>query len=107
MGTRGMQLITNRKQAGHKNVQGYIGVIFVAFAAALVLKTFVVTAIEVPSSSMETTLLPGDCVVVNKLVYGAKFPKRFSFSLAGQSLSLPRLRDIGRGDVIVFEFPGN
>src|SRR5215469_500316 len=43
--------------------------IVVALAIALVIKSFVVQPFFIPSSSMENTLLIGDKVLVNKLVY--------------------------------------
>ncbi|WP_225993959.1 signal peptidase I [Actinomadura rudentiformis] len=54
----------------------------VALVLALIIKTFVVQAFYIPSESMENTLLVGDRVLVNKLVY--------------------HTRDIERGDVVVF-----
>jgi signal peptidase I len=43
--------------------------IILAFALALLLKTFVVQAFFIPSGSMEPTLKPGDRVLVNKVMY--------------------------------------
>lgn len=63
----------------------------------LVVKTFFVEAFKIPSGSMEGTLLVGDFLLVNKLVYGAELP------FSGRRL--PALRTPTRGDVIVFEFP--
>jgi signal peptidase I len=48
--------------------------IVLAFVLAIVLKTFVVQAFYIPSSSMEPTLFPGDRVLVNKALYS---PHRF------------------------------
>jgi signal peptidase I len=50
---------------------------------------------------MGHTLLPGDFVFVNKLVYGA--PVR----VASAGFRLPALQPIRRGDVLVFELPGD
>jgi signal peptidase I len=61
--------------------------IVVALAIALVIKSFVVQPFFIPSSSMEDTLLIGDKVLVNKLVY--------------------HFRPIERGDVIVFNGTGS
>ncbi|WEV78482.1 signal peptidase I [Janibacter cremeus] len=65
--------------------------VFVVLAMALVLsfivKTFLIQAFFIPSESMEDTLLVGDRVVVSKLS--------------------PTLVDIDRGDVIVFDDPGD
>lgn len=43
--------------------------IVLAFALAIVLKSFVVQAFYIPSGSMEPTLKPGDRVLVNKIDY--------------------------------------
>jgi signal peptidase I len=43
--------------------------IVLAFALALLLKTFVVQAFYIPSGSMEPTLMPGDRVLVEKVLY--------------------------------------
>jgi signal peptidase I len=62
-----------------------------------VMRTFFVEAYKIPSGSMERTLLVGDFLLVNKLVYGAELP----FS----NRRMPALRSPQHGDVIVFEFP--
>ncbi len=47
-----------------------------ALVLALVIKTFVVQAFYIPSSSMENTLEIGDKVLVNKLIYDFRLPHR-------------------------------
>ncbi len=59
----------------------------IALVIALVIKTFVVQAFFIPSSSMEDTLLIGDKVLVNKLVY--------------------HFRAIEPGDIVVFSGAGS
>jgi signal peptidase I len=59
----------------------------IALVIALVIKTFVVQAFFIPSSSMEDTLLIGDKVLVNKLVY--------------------HFRSIEPGDIVVFSGVGS
>jgi signal peptidase I len=61
--------------------------IVVALVIALLIKTFVVQAFFIPSSSMEDTLLIGDKVLVNKMVY--------------------HTRPIHVGDIIVFDGAGS
>ena len=61
-------------------------VIAIALAISLVVKTFLVQAFYIPSSSMEDTLAINDRILVNKLV--------------------PATGDITRGDVVVFTDPG-
>src|SRR4029453_5358068 len=69
----------------------------IAIVLFLFVRTFFVEAFKIPSGSMENTLLVGDFLLVNKLVYGAEVP--FTHS------RLPRVRVPQRGDVIVFEWP--
>lgn len=50
--------------------------IIIAFVLALVMKTFLVQAFYIPSSSMEPTLEVGDRVLVNKLSFRFREPRR-------------------------------
>jgi signal peptidase I len=59
--------------------------VLAALVVAVVIKTFLVQAFYIPSSSMEDTLLINDRVMVNKLAY--------------------QFGDVHRGDVIVFDDP--
>ncbi len=68
-----------------------------AIALFLLLRAVLVEAYKIPSGSMESTLLVGDFLLVNKLVYGATIPLT--------SLRLPAVRAPRRGDVVVFEWP--
>ena len=61
--------------------------------------TFVVQAFQIPTGSMEPTLLIGDFLLVNKLVYSAP-------PTALERTVLPR-RDIRRQDIVVFKYPKN
>jgi signal peptidase I len=59
--------------------------------------TFVVQAFQIPTGSMEPTLLIGDFLLVNKLAYVDPV-----FSLEGTIL--PR-KEVQRGDIVVFKYP--
>ena len=63
----------------------------------LVVRAFLVEAYRIPSGSMERTLLVGDFLLVNKLVYGAEIP----FT----SKRLPAVHQPRYRDVVVFKFP--
>jgi signal peptidase I len=60
-------------------------------------RTFLVEAFKIPTSSMEGTLLAGDFLLVNKAVYGAEIPRL--------GVSIPALSEPQRGEVIVFNPP--
>jgi len=80
-------------------VREYTETLVIALAIALFVRSFVVQAFKIPSSSMEPTLLVGDHILVSKFFYGIRIP------LIGKkvlSFSNPR-----RGDIIVFIFPND
>lgn len=76
---------------------GIAGLLLTAVVFTLVLRIFLVEAYRIPSRSMERTLLPGDLLLVNKLVYGAMVPVL--------NKRLPPLRPPRRNDLIVFDWP--
>lgn len=88
----------------------YVEAFAIAIALALVIRTFFIQAYKIPSGSMEPTLLIGDHILVNKLIYGLRTPDSF-FGLTPLSGIIPygqylfRLEPIHRGDVVVFVFP--
>ena len=67
----------------------------VALVIWFVLRTLLVEAFRIPSSSMERTLLVGDFLFVNKALYGAEVPLIHT--------RLPAVRDPKRGDIVVFD----
>ncbi len=75
------------KRKEKPSIKGYIEVIVLAILIAFILRTFVVQAYKIPSSSMEDSLLGGDFILVNKIYYHFKEPKP--------------------GEVVVFKYPLN
>ena len=71
--------------------------ILVAVVLALFVRTFLVQAFDVPTPSMENTVLAGDHVVVNKFVFAPR-------AIGALDRLLPR-RPVRRQDLIVFKFP--
>ena len=69
-----------------------IAVIFVNFA-----RIFVFQAFKIPTGSMEDNLKIGDHIIVNKFIYGPNGLGPFS--------NLIPIRDVERGDIIVFRYP--
>lgn len=74
---------------------------FESFTVTLVMAifgmTFILQAVTVPTGSMQNTILVGDYLLVNK----------FIFTPGGGSLPFLPQREIERGDIIVFKYPGN
>lgn len=75
----------------------WIRSIVVAFLLFLLVRTSVIEAFKIPTSSMEGTLLVGDFLLVNKAVYGARIP--------GTDIVIGSLAEPKRGDVVVFHPP--
>ena len=73
------------------SLQSLMGTVVIAIFVI----TFIVQAFQIPSESMENTLLVGDYLLVNKLCYG------------GQGLGdhVMPYQKIMRGDIIVFHYP--
>lgn len=73
------------------SLQSLLGTVVIAIFVI----TFVVQAFQIPSPSMENTLLVGDYLLVNKLCYGGGGPANFFMPY----------RRIRRGDIVVFHYP--
>ena len=77
-----------------------------AFVLFLIIRTFLVQAFKIPTGSMESTLLVGDFLLVNKLAYGATTPRKLPFlSVELPNFRLPGYDSPERSDIVVFEFP--
>ncbi|MFC1631979.1 signal peptidase I [Candidatus Omnitrophota bacterium] len=68
-------------------IREYAESLIIAAILALIIRTFIVTPFKIPTGSMETTLMPGDKIFVNRFIYRFQPPER--------------------GDVIVFRYPEN
>lgn len=68
----------------------------VTVVMALFGMTFIVQAVKVPTGSMQNTITIGDHLLVNKFIFAP-----------GDSASFLPQREIRRGDIIVFKYPGN
>lgn len=94
-----------------------------ALVAASIIRTYVFEPFQIPTGSMEKTLLVGDFLFVNKLAYGPKVPVTpLSFPLVHNTVPwvnirsystietcdytrLPGFGKVNRYDVVVFNFP--
>jgi signal peptidase I len=71
------------------------------------LNSFVLASFEVPTGSMENEIMAGDFLFVNKFLYGGTTPRTIPFTNVRLPwFRVPGFRGVERGDVIVFEFPG-
>lgn len=111
------------KNHGVKTIMGWVDAIVYALILVYFVFAFIGQNYTIPTSSLEKTLLVGDYLFVNKMVYGPRVPMTpVNFPLVhnempiiggksyleSPSLSYHRLkglRNIERGDIVVFNFP--
>src|SRR5215210_7557725 len=79
----------------HSVLREYFESLVVTAVMALFGMTFVVQAVKVPTGSMQNTINIGDHLLVNKFVFAP-----------GPVLPFLPQREIRRGDIIVFKYPG-
>jgi len=113
-----------KKKKGRKTIIKEWGdSILFALIAASGIRTYVFEPFQIPTGSMEKTLLVGDFLVVNKMAYGSKVPVTpLSFPLVHNTIPwvniksytplekleytrLPGWADIKNYDVVVFNYP--
>jgi signal peptidase I len=82
----------HRESDALSSLQSLLGTVVIAVFVI----TFIVQAFQIPSESMENTLLIGDYLLVDKLRYGGS---RWDHIMP--------YRPVRRGDVIVFRYPVN
>jgi signal peptidase I len=79
----------------HSVLREYFESLVVTAVMALFGMTFVVQAVKVPTGSMQNTINIGDHLLVNKFIFAP-----------GPHLPFLPQREIERGDIIVFKYPG-
>ena len=111
------------KNKGVKKVMEWVDAILFALIAVYFINTFFFQNYQIPSSSLEKSLLVGDFLAVSKMSYGPRAPMTpLSFPLAQHTMPVvggksyiekPQWRyhrlkgfgDIKRNDIVVFNFP--
>ena len=97
----GRERATEKKEAEQVGprktiIREYFESAVVTVIMALFGMTFIVQAVKVPTGSMQNTIVVGDHLLVNKFIFAP-----------GPRLPVLPQRDIRRGDIIVFKYPGN
>lgn len=111
------------KNAAFRKVMEWVDAIIFALIAVYFINTFFFQNYQIPSSSLEKTLLVGDFLAVSKVSYGPRAPMTpLSFPLAQHTMPvvggksyiekpqwkyrrLKGLRQVQRNDIVVFNFP--
>ena len=97
----------NQKTSLQKFLEFWKNLLFAAIAALLI-KTFLIETSRVPTGSMEQTIMVGDFLFVNKFIYGSSSPRNIPFTdIALPYFQLPAISEPEKGDIFVFEYPGD
>lgn len=122
--TLGVWFLLKTKPGQRKSAaREWIDAAIFAIIAATIIRTFIVEAYTIPTSSMESSLLVGDFLFVSKMSYGARVPNTpLSFPFVHNTMPLvggksylewikigyhrmPGFGKIKRGDCVVFNYP--
>lgn len=87
--------LSEQKKRNSHNGSGTLKSMLASLVIALFVITFVVQAFQIPSGSMERTLLIGDYVLVDKV----------HLANGGAWSGIMPYREIRRGDIVVFHYP--
>jgi signal peptidase I len=96
-------------ESGEKKqpVRDFLKDLAFVLVAFFFLNSFVLASFEVPTGSMENEIMAGDFLFVNKFIFGGTTPRTIPFTnIRIPWFRVPAFRHVERGDVIVFEFPG-
>ncbi|MCD4697129.1 MAG: signal peptidase I [Bacteroidales bacterium] len=113
-----------RKKIKKTWAREWVDAIIFAVIAATIIRTFLIEAYTIPTSSMEKSLLRGDFLFVSKIAFGPKIPNTpLSFPFVHHTMPLskdrksfvewiklsyfrfPGLSTIKNNDVVVFNYP--
>ena len=92
------------KKNQKSNLREWLKTLTIGILAVLVFRGMVAQAYQIPSGSMERTLLVGDYIYINKMLYGPEI----DLGLGGHRYyhhRFPGFRKPERGDIIVFRYP--
>lgn len=119
----GTQAFSRDRNGKKTRVKEWGDSILFALVAASIIRTYVFEPFQIPTGSMEKTLVVGDFLFVNKLAYGPKVPvtplsyplvhntvpyvniKSYSSFETSDYVRLPGLGEVERNDVVVFNYP--
>lgn len=110
---------TNKR---YREIFSWVDAIVFALAFASIINIYIFQMYTIPTSSMEKSLLVGDYLYVSKVTYGPRMPqtplslplmhhttpwgsKSYSEAIQRPYKRLAGLRNVEKGDIVVFNFP--
>lgn len=88
-----------------RKVWDFFDALLIAFILAMHIREYIIQAYFIPTGSMEDTLLVGDHLLVEKITYGPIIPRMIGMNKSIH-LNFLGIRNIERGDIVIFKPPG-
>lgn len=105
---RNKRLSAPKPETFIQHIWAWVKTLVWAVSVVTIINGLALASFTVPTGSMESTVLAGDFLFVNKLVYGPSTPQIIPFiNLPLPYYKTPPILPPEQGDVIVFVFPGN
>src|SRR4030042_1240148 len=89
-----------------KKIYKFFKILLLVAIIALMIKAFAIDAFQIPSTSMENTLQPGDFIFANKFAYEIATPREIP--IVNMPMPQYKLFEVGKpeiNDIVIFEFP--
>jgi signal peptidase I len=96
------KLMKNKNNDKKRSSWRFVKNLLITLSIALIFRIFLFEVYLVPSSSMVSTILPGEVLIVNKSIYGARLGIEPE---SGKETRVHGLSHIKHNDVVVFNFP--
>ncbi|MCX6139317.1 MAG: signal peptidase I [Candidatus Kapabacteria bacterium] len=105
---RSKRLNAPKPETFGQHIWAWIKTLVWAVSVVTIINGLALASFTVPTGSMESTVMAGDFLFVNKFIFGPSTPQIIPFiNMPLPYYKLPPIMAPEQGDVIVFVFPGN
>jgi signal peptidase I len=81
------EIAIEESSSSKKGILSNIKLVLYTVIVAILLRVFIIEVYNVPTSSMASTIIEGDYLVVNKFIYGISTPRYLPFT----NVEIPRI----------------
>lgn len=88
-----------------RSIGVYFLILLVTVFMVILIRIFTFAIFTIPSNSMAPTIIGGDKIIVNKLLFGARIQNIFEAGASEKTFRIKGIRKISYNDILVFNFP--
>jgi signal peptidase I len=103
-----LKINPSKRRKWLKNALYWFCIVLLGILLAIVLRVFFFATFVIPTPSMEPAIIPGDKVIVSKLIPGPRIIRNFFSLHKGEKPDITRLqgtRAVRHNDVLIFNYP--